>query len=205
LYTVSKFGSQDSEIGYATSSTLDSGSWTDHGATGVSSQKGAPYNSIDGNLIIGANNSALMAFGSFWQDLFIVPVTLGDGTIRKAGSPRQIAYQPSGGHELEAPYVFPHQGAYYLFFSAGKCCGLDKNRPARGAEYRIYVCRAASPEGPYVDKGGKSCTKGGGTLVLGTHDNIYAPGGQGVYEDPVQGTVLYYHYGEFWIIQLADI
>jgi arabinan endo-1,5-alpha-L-arabinosidase len=99
--------------------------------------------------------------------------------------------------------VLPHQGGYYLFFSAGKCCGLDKNRPARGAEYRILVCRAGRPEGPYVDKSGKDCTKGGGTLLLGSHENIYAPGGQGVYDDPVQGTVLYYHYGESFIQQLA--
>lgn len=30
--------------------------------------------------------------------------------------------------------------------------------------------------------------------MLGSHDNVYGPGGQGVYEDPEVGTVLYYHY-----------
>ena len=34
-----------------------------------------------------------------------------------------------------------------------------------------------------------------GTLVLGSHDNIYAPGGQSVYSDPVSGRdIIVYHY-----------
>ena len=148
-----------------------------------------------------------MAFGSFWQDLYVAPVSLGEGggSIRRSGNPRQVAFQPAGGHELEAPYIFPYRGAFYLFFSAGKCCGLDKNRPPRGGEYRILVCRSNRAEGPYVDRSGKDCTKGGGSLVLGTHDNIYAPGGQGVYEDPIHGTVLYYHYGKLLILHLTSL
>jgi arabinan endo-1,5-alpha-L-arabinosidase len=197
LYSVSTFGSQDSEIGYASSSTLDTGSWTDHGSTGISSNRGSPFNAIDGNIVLGADGKMHMAFGSFWQDLFLVPLAGGEGSIRRAGEPRQVAFQPAGGHELEAAYVFPHSGAYYLFFSAGKCCALDRNRPPKGGEYRILVCRASRAEGPYVDKSGRECTRGGGTLVLGSHENVYAPGGQGVYEDPVVGTVLYYHYGEY--------
>jgi arabinan endo-1,5-alpha-L-arabinosidase len=45
-----------------------------------------------------------------------------------------------------------------------------------------------------VDAAGKSCAQGGGTIVLESHDNVYGPGGQGVYNDPVEGWVLYYHY-----------
>jgi arabinan endo-1,5-alpha-L-arabinosidase len=45
-----------------------------------------------------------------------------------------------------------------------------------------------------VDAAGASCLTGGGTIVLASHDNVYAPGGQGVYNDPVEGWVLYYHY-----------
>ena len=45
-----------------------------------------------------------------------------------------------------------------------------------------------------VDKNGKSCTSSGGTLVLGSHGVVYGPGGQGVFDDPTEGSVLYYHY-----------
>jgi arabinan endo-1,5-alpha-L-arabinosidase len=135
-----------------------------------------------------------MAFGSFWQGLYIAPMDTPPN--KKAGGERQIAYQPAGEHAMEAAFVFPHEGSWYLFFSVGKCCGLDKNRPARGAEYRIMACKSKSPMGPFEDKSGKDCKQGGGVVVLPSHDWVYAPGGQGVYNDPKEGPVLYYHYGE---------
>lgn len=40
---------------------------------------------------------------------------------------------------------------------------------------------------------------------MATHGNVYAPGGQGAMDDPVEGPVIYYHYGEspfllFWLV-----
>ncbi|KAF2430397.1 endo-alpha-1,5-arabinanase precursor [Tothia fuscella] len=189
LYSVSSFGTQDSEIGYATSSNLES--WTDHGSTGVGSSKGKPYNAIDGQLV-SRGNEHYMAWGSFWQDLFIAPMS--NPPTKKAGGDKQIAYQPGGEHAVEAPYIFEHEGFWYLFYSAGKCCALDKQRPARGAEYKIMACRSKSVTGPYADQGGKDCKQGGGHTVLPSHDWVYAPGGQGVYKDPKEGPVVYYHY-----------
>jgi arabinan endo-1,5-alpha-L-arabinosidase len=159
---------------------MDVGSWTDHGSTGVASSKGKPYNAIDGNLIQDDSGQFHMAFGSFWQDLFISPIQGPSGSeagLRRTGSDKQIAFQPSGEHAVEAAYIYKHDGAYFLFFSAGKCCGLDKNRPAKGAEYKIMACKSTGgPSGPYVDKSGKRCTEGGGTAVLPSHDWVYAPG-----------------------------
>jgi arabinan endo-1,5-alpha-L-arabinosidase len=196
LYTVSKFGSQESAIGYATSTSMDVGSWTDHGATGVASRKGSPYNAIDGNLVVSGGRT-YMAYGSFWQNLHISQVSIGDGSMRKTGGDTQIAYQPSGAHEMEAPALFENGGKWWLFYSAGKCCGLDKNRPGKGQEYRIMACvSSGGPTGPFNDKNGKSCRNGGGTVVLPSHSNVYAPGGQGVYRDPTLGPILYYHYGK---------
>jgi arabinan endo-1,5-alpha-L-arabinosidase len=191
LYSVSTFGSQESEIGYATSPNLES--WTDHGSTGISSSKGAKYNAIDGNYF-SAGNQHYIAFGSFWNDLFVAAV---DGPpIRKIGGDKQIAFQPSGEHALEAPFIFDYEGMLYLFYSAGKCCALDKKRPGKGEEYKIMVCRSKSPTGKFVDRSGKDCNQGGGTVLLPSHDWVYAPGGQGVYLDPKEGPVVYYHYGE---------
>ncbi|KAF2669488.1 endo-1,5-alpha-L-arabinosidase [Microthyrium microscopicum] len=194
LYAVSAFGSQDSAIGYATSSTMDVGSWTDRGETGIRSSKNAKYNAIDGNLVL-APDAAYITFGSFWTDLYIAPVSITEGRIRKTGSDVQIAFQPSGEHAVEAPYIFKNGGKWWLFFSAGKCCALDKNRPARGQEYKILACVSnGGPTGPYVDRDGKNCKSGGGTAVLPSHDWVYAPGGQGVYDDPSMGPIIYYHY-----------
>jgi arabinan endo-1,5-alpha-L-arabinosidase len=37
----------------------------------------------------------------------------------------------------------------------------------------------------------------GGTTILASHGDIYAPGGQGVMVHPEDGrTVIYYHYGK---------
>lgn len=45
-----------------------------------------------------------------------------------------------------------------------------------------------------VDADGVSCLSNGGTLVLGSHGTVYGPGGQGVYDDPELGPIVYYHY-----------
>lgn len=65
---MSVFGSQASAIGYATSTTMEVGSWTDHGATGIASSSGKPYNAIDGALVQATDGSYYVTFGSFWSD-----------------------------------------------------------------------------------------------------------------------------------------
>ena len=63
----------------------------------------------------------------------------------------------------------------------------------------MLVGRGTSPSGPFVGQLGNDITLNltppTGTLVLGSHDNIYAPGGQSVFNDPVSGRdVMVYHY-----------
>jgi arabinan endo-1,5-alpha-L-arabinosidase len=190
-YSVSTFGSQQSAIGYATSPTMEAGSWTDYGTTGVSSKAGSAYNAIDGNLIQ-SGSSYLMNFGSFWGDIY--QVAMNSAGTKASGSSKQIVYQPAGSHAVEGPYMFYRSGYYYIFWSEGICCGYDGTRPAPGAEYKIRVGRSASPSGPFVDKSGASCLSGGGTTVLASNGRVYGPGGQGVYADSSLGTILYYHY-----------
>lgn len=57
------------------------------------------------------------------------------------------------------------------------------------------VCRSSSATSGFKDKSGTACSSGGGTIVLESHGHVYGPGGQGVYDDPTYGPVLYYHYG----------
>ena len=63
----------------------------------------------------------------------------------------------------------------------------------------MLVGRGTSPSGPFVGQLGNDITLNltppTGTLVLGSHDNIYAPGGQSLFLDPVSGRdVMVYHY-----------
>ncbi|OCL05671.1 glycoside hydrolase family 43 protein [Glonium stellatum] len=183
-YAVSTFGSQDSAIGLATSSTMDVGTWTDLGATGVASDSTKIYNAIDPYLIV-VGSSYYLNFGSFWDDIY--QVAMASTPTKTAGTSSYIiAYNSSGTHAEEGSYMFYYSGYYYLFFSRGICCGYDTSRPATGAEYSVMV-----------DKSGNSCTTNGGTVVLASHGTVYGPGGQGIYNDPTYGPVIYYHYGTY--------
>ncbi|KAI6080582.1 glycoside hydrolase family 43 protein [Hypoxylon rubiginosum] len=191
-YSVSTFGVQDSAIGVATSSSLDVGTWTDRGSTGIRSSSGKPYNAIDPNLI-NVNGAYLLTFGSFWKDLHQVAMKSTPTAVASGVSAYQVAYDPVTTAE-EGAFMFKNGNYYYLFYSKGKCCGYDASRPAAGEEYKIMVCRSTSATGGFVDASGKACTGGGGTVVLQSHDFVYGPGGQGVYNDPTHGPILYYHY-----------
>ncbi|KAL2825036.1 glycosyl hydrolase [Aspergillus cavernicola] len=189
-YSVSTFGSQNSAIGVASSATMNLNTWTDHGSTGIRSDSSKAYNAIDGNLL-NDGGSLLMSFGSFWGDLYQAPMS----SPRAVGSSSyNIAYDPAGAHAVEGPYLYKYGNYYYLFYSAGTCCGYDASMPAAGEEYKIKACRSSSATGGFVDASGVACTAGGGTIVLESHDNVYGPGGQGVFTDPTLGPVLYYHY-----------
>ena len=205
---MSSFGVQDSAIGVATSKTLAAGSWTDHGATGIASKAGKNYNAID-SALYWDGSKFVMSFGSFWNDLF--SVDMNNPPLKSAGgATTNIAFKPDGEHAVsttktppkyhltvaqqEAPFIAKNGNYHYLFFSVGKCCGFDTNRPAKGQEYKIQVCRSTSATGGFKDKSGKDCLQGGGTTVLESHGWVYGPGGQGVYYDPKEGPVLYYHY-----------
>ena len=151
----------------------------------VQSSDGSPFNAIDPS-VINADGTNLLTFGSFWQDIH--QVALADPPTKTNGSPAQIAFDPVTTEE-EGAALFRNGDFYYLFYSKGKCCNYDKDRPAAGAEYKILVCRSNSATGGFVDADGKECTNGGGTVVLESHDNVYGPGGQGVYDDPTHGPV----------------
>ncbi|KAF3313064.1 hypothetical protein TWF173_006242 [Orbilia oligospora] len=190
-YSVSSFGSQNSAIGVATSSTMDPGSWVDHGATGVSSKTGSAYNAIDSN-IVKVGNDFYMAFGSFWGDIY--QVKMDSGLLKTAGtSSYQIAWTSFGNGAMEGAFIYYRSGYYYLFTSWGNCCQLVP-RPAAGTEYHMRVCRSTSATGGFKDKNGVDCKSSGGTTILESHDYVYAPGHGGVIDVPGVGSVLYYHY-----------
>ena len=205
-YAVSTVGSQNSDIGVATSKSAEPGSWTDHGSVGIRTSKS--YNLIDPNLFRECPTcQPYFNFGSSWGDIY--QTTLNNDLLSASSAiPSQRIYNstaPRGGTNpvvVEGSFMFGlpvnNKKYYYMFFSSGACCKAKNELDAPGDEYKIMVCRAESPTGPFKDKSGKDCLKeNGGSLVLGSHGNVYAPGGQGVIEDPDSGKVaLYYHYGK---------
>jgi len=199
FYAVSTLGSRTSAIGYATSPNMEPGTWTDRGAVVTSSESSTPYNAIDGNLYHSADGKELhLQWGSYWQGIYTQPVTIeGTKVALKAGtSPKNVAYLPTQNNAQEGAFVYLKNGAWWLFLSRGKAgeFGSDPNTFPADQAYRVFVCRGDSPTGPFFGKLGKNCLDGGGTEVYASFGNVWAPGGQGVWQDDVHGDVLYYHY-----------
>ncbi|KAF2205712.1 endo-1,5-alpha-L-arabinosidase [Delitschia confertaspora ATCC 74209] len=192
-YSVSKMGFQGSDIGVATSSTLDPGSWTDHGSVGL--PMSSFYNLIDPSLLQSGDTNYL-TFGSYWHGIY--QTTLPDPPLMYDNEePWNLAYNSSVNAAVwEAAFIFQWEGWFFLFYSAGECCRQPPDLAAPGDEYRIQVCRSSSTTGPYYDRSGRDCvTENGGTLVIGSHGDVYAPGGQGIIVDEESGwPLIYYHY-----------
>lgn len=208
-YSISSFGTSNSTIGLATSETLQNGSWTDHGAV-ISSGDDAdprdiPYplnitNAIDAALYHDPETGiSYFTYGSWWgniwqfvlnDDLRSVKLdtavqlsyTFEEGLTKEEGLASHNETWGGTGAE-EGSYVSYSQqtGYYYLWYSAGFCCGYDpENLPAPGEEYSVRMGRSESPRGPFVDRNGTDLAEGGGSLVFGSHGEIYGPGGQAV-------------------------
>lgn len=121
-YTVSTFGSQVSQIGIATSSTMMPGTWTDLGATGIKSVAGSAYNAIDGNLVT-VGSSYYLNFGSFWGGIY--QAQLSADAKKVATGATNIEFNSVGTRPSEGSYMFYYSGYYYLLWSYGICCGYD--------------------------------------------------------------------------------
>ncbi|KAF3767082.1 family 43 glycoside hydrolase [Cryphonectria parasitica EP155] len=192
-YSVSSLGSQDSAIGYATSTTLEAGSWVDHGSTGVESVDGSLYNAIDPTMIL-VDDTYYLSFGSYWENIFLVAFDSNAETVADLADAEQVIYQPAGTHEVEASFPYYYDGYYYEFWSEGQANRYDTDKPAAGGEYKIRACRSSALQGPYTDENGTSCLDGGGNYILESHDYVYGPGAQGIFDDPTYGIILYYRY-----------
>ncbi|MCA9734264.1 family 43 glycosylhydrolase [candidate division KSB1 bacterium] len=174
-YSVSTFGKNNSAIGLATNTTLDTSSadykWIDHGMVLRSTTGVTGWNAIDPNIIIEEDGKCWISWGSFWGGLKmkrIDPLTgmlsLQDTTLYSiAARPRLGEHQtPPVVGAIEAPFVFKHGDFYYLFASFDFCCR------GKNSTYNVRVGRSKNVNGPYIDKDGKNMMDGGGTVVITT-------------------------------------
>ncbi|MGW0735708.1 arabinan endo-1,5-alpha-L-arabinosidase [Streptomyces sp. NPDC002851] len=186
-YSVSKFGSNTSAIGLATSTTGEPGSWTDQGKV-YDSNSSSDYNAIDPNLFVDGDGSWWLSFGSWWTGLKMIRIDPATGKQHAGDTTRHaLASRPTGTKAVEAPYIVKHGDSYYLFASYDVCC------EGTNSTYKIKVGRASKVTGPYTDRNGVPMMENGGTPVLESHGRYVGPGGQSVMRDE-DGDLLVYHY-----------
>ncbi|KAF9454809.1 glycoside hydrolase family 43 protein [Macrolepiota fuliginosa MF-IS2] len=183
-YAASSFGSQNSAIFLAKSSTGMPGSWTNEGMV-TSTSTANNYNAIDPNLLIDGSSWRL-SLGSFWTGIKSMSLNPSTGFL-SSSTVTSLAQRTANGGAIEASVVFNFNGFYYLFSSWDNCC------QGTSSTYNIRVGRSTSATGGFVDQAGVSLLNGGGTLVLGSHDSIIGPGGQDLMVDG-DGPILVYHY-----------
>ncbi|KAJ6466416.1 glycoside hydrolase family 43 protein [Mycena sanguinolenta] len=198
-YAASSFGSQNSAIFFAKSTTGLPGSFTNEGLV-TSTATGATYNAIDPNLFIDTNGEWWLSLGSFWSGIKLEALSSSTGKPSSTAV-TSLSTRTADNGAIEASVIYKFGSFYYLFSSWDICCD------GTSSTYNIRVGRSSSVSGPYVDQSGVNLLNGGGTLVLASHDNVIGPGGQDLYLD-TDGTVMVYHYytsaGTFLGINLLD-
>jgi arabinan endo-1,5-alpha-L-arabinosidase len=124
-----------------------------------------------------------MVFGSYWSGIRMVQLEWPSGLRADTGKPLRIADRKVAPNAVEASYIVPQDGWYYLFTSWGQCCEGVKS------DYKIVVGRSRDVTGPYVDRDGRALLDGGGTTLQDTSGDRVGPGGQSV-----SSNVMAYHY-----------
>lgn len=180
-YAVSTFGAQDSAIGLATNVTLDPNSpdyeWVDHGEV-LRSRPGDAWNAIDPNLVLDENGEPWLAWGSFWQGLWMRKIDASTGMLDAAHPDVYHLADRSTGPDhtsaIEGAFIVQRGGKWYLFASFDQCC------QGASSTYNVRVGRSDFLTGPYVDRDGVPLTEGGGTLILSAYDQWKGPGHNGM-------------------------
>ena len=193
-YAVSTFGSQVSAIGLATNTTLDENSpgyhWIDQGMI-LQSTTGDDFNAIDPNILVEADGSVWLQYGSFWDGIYQQQIDPSTGKIVTGGPIHHLAERAASVPDdpIEGSSLVQVGNFYYLFVSWDYCCEAN---PAQ-SNYKIVVGRGTSPHGPFYDETGANMLYGGGTILLQGDSTWGAPGGQTAYIDPTDGNLIVFH------------
>ena len=189
-YSASTFGKQTSAIGLATSPTLDPSAtnyfWTDGGAV-IDSNPNSPFNTIDPSAFLDADGKLWLAFGSFWQGIFLTELDPQTGKRSHTNLPPvQLAWN----HSIEAACLTRHENFYFLFVNWGECC------KGTNSTYEVRVGRSEKITGPYRDREGNDLATGGGSPFLQSSGRFIGPGHIGILDDGSTNrpTLFSYHY-----------
>jgi len=176
-YAVSTWGKNTSAIGLAANPTLDPAdplyAWTDCGSV-IQTTATNDYNAIDPAVLLEAGGRLWLALGSYWTGIKLIEL---DRATGKRIAPDSPVYSLAHNDSIEASYIYPRGGYYYLFVDWGQFC-----RGVRST-YNIRIGRSASVTGPYLDKNGTDMLLGGGSLFLKTQGAFIGPGHAGIVSD----------------------
>ncbi len=186
FYSCSTFGKNTSAIGHAWRKTLnpaDAEPWNDTGVV-ITSRPGKDYNAIDPCVIVDEDGKPWMAFGSFWGGIQLFRLSDDMTSPAQPDTLYNICTRARGirtydgipvANAVEAPFIFRHDGYYYLFVSFDFCCrGLKSN-------YNVVVGRSKNICGPYIDRDGRDMIAGGGTPVIAENEEFVAIGHSAAY------------------------
>lgn len=199
-YAASTFGSNQSMIGLATSSSI-TGPWMDQGAV-VKTAKGDEANAIDPNPVFDSEGMPWLAYGSFFGGIYLVKLDEQTGKVKQGEQPTLLARRDSKtvAGAVEAPYIIyqPQQKMYYLFVSYDSL----------SSDYSIRVGRSTSITGPYEDFNGHKLTDASfqpqtniGNKLLGSYgfgweEGWIAPGHNSVLKDGDRTFLVHHARGE---------
>jgi arabinan endo-1,5-alpha-L-arabinosidase len=189
-YAASTWQKPVSVIGLATSPTLDPAAtnylWTDGGPV-ITSTNGYGFNAIDPSVFRDDDGKLWLAFGSYWQGIFLTELDPHTGLRIGTDSPIfHLAWNKS----IEAACLTRHEMFYYLFVNWGECC------KGTNSTYEVRVGRAEKVTGPYLDRDGKNLADGGGSPFLHSCGRFIGPGHIGIVADDLTNgpTRFSYHY-----------
>lgn len=196
-YSVSSFGSNRSAIGLATSPTLDRTAknygWTDRGLV-VQSMPQDDFNAIDANFAVDADGGHWLSLGSFWSGIKLFALDPQTGKPLPGTKPLSIASRPAPAgapSPIEAPFIFQHDGWYWLLVSYDYCC------KGKNSTYYTVAGRSKDITGPYLGRDGSRLLDGGGTILLRADlpekEQFRGPGHAGVMTDKDGTTYVVYH------------
>jgi arabinan endo-1,5-alpha-L-arabinosidase len=191
FYALSSFGINNSAIGVATNTTLDSKApaykWVDHGKVIESFNNITPWNAIDPNVITDEAGTPWLVFGSFYTGIHIVKLSPDRLSVAESTENMPIIasrdnkyrnWDPAlgpGVNNIEGAVIFKHNNYYYLFASVDVCC------QALNSTYKIIVGRSANVTGPYLDMMNRPMDNGGQLIAASSDANWHGTGGQFVY------------------------
>jgi len=177
----------DSAIGVATSES-PAGPWRASRAPVVAPQRAGPgcaFHWVYDPKVVVDGDSKYLYYGSYGGGIWVRK--LDDDGMATHGD----AIRVGADGRYEGTDVVRHDGWWYMFASATNCC----NGPLTG--YGVFVGRARTPEGPFLDRYGNDMAKGraGGTPFLLQNGNRWVgPGHNTVFTDAA---------GQWWTIYHA--
>ena len=178
FYSQSSFGSQNSFIHVASTSSLASPAWVKEGTAIASvSGQGRPfrYNAIDpAPYYDEAADRLWLVFGSFWDGIFIVELNPSNPT-QQVSTPLHIAGGRPGPNAIEGAYVFRRGAWFYQVVSVDTCC------QGSNSTYKQIVGRSTQITGPYFDRDGVDLRFYGGTIFTAGGGPEIGPGQFGLY------------------------